>query len=167
MYDMSKCSSLNALRVSCIFMHVTVHINALIFVAKLLCDVTIKSLFSVNNMYACLTWCNFVHVGPNGVYDMSRCSSWDALQDGCIFMHVRLHYDMFNHVAKVHVADKFLNLLWDDVLSCLCILIHVSYELGVNMSFAHWNVLYMIDLFSCHDKSWDDCNRLVNMPSWC
>ena len=52
-----------------------------------------------------------MHVGPNEVYDMSKYSSCDALHDGCICMHVRLHYAMFNPVAKVHVADKFLKLL--------------------------------------------------------
>ena len=52
-----------------------------------------------------------MHVGPIGVYDMSRCSSCDALHDGCICMHVRMHYAMFNPVAKVYVADKFLRLL--------------------------------------------------------
>ena len=52
-----------------------------------------------------------LHVGPNGVYDMSKCLSYDALHDGCICILVRLHYAMFKPVAKVHVADKFLNLL--------------------------------------------------------
>ena len=52
-----------------------------------------------------------MHVGPNGVYDMSKCSSCDALHDGDICIHVRLHYAMFISIAKVHVADKFLNLL--------------------------------------------------------
>ena len=68
-------------------------------------------------------------------------------------MHVRLHCAMFNPVAKLHVPDKFLKLLRDDDLSFSCELIHVSYELGVNMSFSHWNLLYMIDSFSRHDIS--------------
>ena len=52
-----------------------------------------------------------MHVGPNGVYDMSNCSSCDALHDGCICIHDRLHYAMFNPVAKVLVAIKLLKLL--------------------------------------------------------
>ena len=52
-----------------------------------------------------------MHVGPNGVYDMSRCSSCDALHDECICKHDRVHYAMFISIAKVHVADKFLELL--------------------------------------------------------
>ena len=52
-----------------------------------------------------------MHVDPNGVNEMSRCSSCDVLQDGCICLHDMMHYAMFIFVAKVHVGDKFLNLL--------------------------------------------------------
>ena len=58
-----------------------------------------------------------MHVGPNGVYDMSKYSSCDDLHDGCICIHVRLKYAMFNLVAKLHLVVKLLKLLSLDDLS--------------------------------------------------
>ena len=74
----------------------------------------------------CLRCDNLVHVYPNGAYDMSKCSLWSALHDGCCSIHVRCHIAMLISVAKVHVAVKCWNLLWDADLSCSFLLMCLS-----------------------------------------
>ena len=43
---------------------------------------------------------------PNCMYDMSKCSSLDALADGVVCMHVTVHLDAIIPVAKLLVAVK-------------------------------------------------------------
>ena len=52
-------------------------------------------------MRACLDACNFVHVFPMLMYDMSKCSSHSALHDGLVCIHVPVHIDALIIVAKM------------------------------------------------------------------
>ena len=74
----------------------------------------------------CLRCDNLVHVYPNEANDMSNCSLWDALHDGCCSIHVRFHIAMLNLVAKVHVVVKLWNMLWDADLKCSLLLMCLS-----------------------------------------
>ena len=81
-------------------MHVPVHIDALIFVAKLLSDIYCWNLLLVNIMCASCECYNFVPVDPMMIL-ICTCSSLHALHVGVLCIHVRVHIDMLISVAKV------------------------------------------------------------------
>ena len=110
-HDMSKCSSLDSLHDSCIFLHVPVHIDALIFVAKLLSDINCWNLLIVNIMYASCECYNFVTVDPMMLMLICTCSSFHALHVVVLCIHVSVHFDILISIAKVHVAVNCWKLL--------------------------------------------------------
>ena len=79
---MSKCSSPDAIHDGVVFIHVNVHIDALIFVAKLLCDIICWNLLSVNIMYASCECYNFVPVDPMMMILICMCSALHDLHVG-------------------------------------------------------------------------------------
>ena len=85
----------------------------------------LKLLIAVILLHACGDD-NFVHVYPNGAYDMHKCSLWSALHDSCSSIHVRCHLAMLISVAKVHLAVKCWNLLWDADFTCSLLLMCLS-----------------------------------------
>ena len=85
-------------------MHVTVRIDALIFVAKLLSDINCWNLLIVNIMYASCEWCNFVPVDTMVMILICKYSALHALHVYVLCIHVRMHLDISISVAKVHVA---------------------------------------------------------------
>ena len=103
-YDMSKCSSQSVLHDGVVCIHVNVHIDALIFVAKLLSDINCWNLLIVNFMYASCECYNFVPVDPMMMILICTCYALQALHVGVLCIHVRVHLDILILVAKVHVA---------------------------------------------------------------
>ena len=104
MHDISKCSSLDALHVSVICMHVTVHIDALIIVARVLYDVYCWNLLIVNIICASRECHNFFSFDAMMMILICTCSALHALHVGVLCIHVRVHLDILVPVAKVHVA---------------------------------------------------------------
>ena len=104
MHDMSKCSYQSALHDGVVCIHVPVHIDALILIAKLLCDVNYCNLLIVNIMYASCECYNFVSVDPMMLILISTCYALHALHVGVLCIHVRVHLDILVPIAKVHVA---------------------------------------------------------------
>ena len=78
-YDISKCSSLDALHVSGICMHVTVHIDAIIIVAKVLYDVVCWNLTELDDLSFLLH---------------SVCASYEH----DVYMFYELHHSIFMEV---------------------------------------------------------------------
>ena len=74
----------------------------------------------------CLRYDNLVHVYPNDAYDMSKCSLWSVLHDGCCSMLVWVHIAMLISVAKVHLAVKCWDLLRDADFTCSLLLMCLS-----------------------------------------
>ena len=97
-------------------MLVWVHLDALISVARVLLVILLP----------CLRYDNLVHVYPNDAYDMSKCSLWSVLHDGCCSMLVWVHIAMLISLAKVHLAVKCWNLLWDVDFICSLLLMCLS-----------------------------------------
>ena len=110
-YDMSKCSSLDALDDDVVCIHVPVHIDALIFVAKLPSDINCWNLLIVNIVYASCEYYNFVPVDPMTMILICTCSALHALHVGVLCIHVRVHLDILIPVAKVHVPINCRKLL--------------------------------------------------------
>ena len=132
-HDMSKCSPLDALDDGVVCIHITVNIDALIIVAKLLCDINCWNLLFVNIMYASCEWCNFVLVDPMIMILIWICSSLHALYVGVFFIHFRVHIDILIPVAKVHVAVNYWKLMKLAYLSFLYIFVWFSFEHHIYM----------------------------------
>ena len=82
----SKCSSHDALHVSVICMHVTVHIDALIIVAKVLYDVVYWNLIELDDLSFSL---HFV------------CASYEH----DVYMFYELHHAIFTEVQGLYFCD--------------------------------------------------------------
>ena len=104
MHFMSKCSSQSSHHDGVVCIHVTVHIDALIFVAKLLSDINCWNLLIVNIMYASCECYNFVPVDHMMIILICTCYALYAIYVGVLCIHVRVHIDILIPVAKVHVA---------------------------------------------------------------
>ena len=85
-------------------MHVTVHLDALTLIVKLLSNISSWNLLVVNAMYATCEWCNFVSVDAMMMILICTCSALHDLNFGLICIHVRVHLDTLIPVAKVHIA---------------------------------------------------------------
>ena len=85
-YDISKCSSLDALHVSGICMHVTVHIDAIIIVAKVLYDVACWKLTELDDFSFSL---HFV------------CASYEH----DVYMFYEIHHAVFTGVKVLYFCD--------------------------------------------------------------
>ena len=106
-YDMSKCSSLDALHDRVVCMHVSANLYALIFVAEVLSDINCWNLLIVNIMYASCEWCNFVPVDPMMMILICKCSALHVVHVGVLCIHVRVHLDILTPVPKVHFAVNY------------------------------------------------------------
>ena len=104
MYDMSKCSSQSAIYDGVVCIHAPVHIDALIFLAKLLYDINCWNLLIVNIICASCECHNFLHVDVMMMIFICTCFANYALHAGVLFIHVSVHLDILIPVAKVHVA---------------------------------------------------------------
>ena len=58
-------------------------------------------------MYASYECYNFVPVDPMMMILICTCSALHALHVGVLFLHVRVHIDILNPVAKVHVSVNY------------------------------------------------------------
>ena len=83
---------------------VIVHIDALIFVAKLLCDINCWNLLIVNIMYMSCECYNFVSVDAMMMILICTCYALHALHVGILYIHVSVNIDILISIAKVHVV---------------------------------------------------------------
>ena len=103
-HNMSKCTSQCALHDGVVCIHVPVHIDALIFVAKLLSDINCRNLLIVSIKYASCECYNFVFVDPMMMILICTCYDLHDLHVDMLCIHVRVHINTLISVAKVHVA---------------------------------------------------------------
>ena len=85
-------------------MHVSIQLDALTFVAKLLYDINCWNLLIVNIICASCECHNFVPVDAMMMILICTCSALHALNVRVLCIHVREHLDILIPVAKVHVA---------------------------------------------------------------
>ena len=81
-------------------MHIPIHIDAFIFVAKLLCDMNCCNVLIVNIIWASFECHNFVPVDAIMMILICTCSALRALHVGVICIHVRVHLDILIPAAK-------------------------------------------------------------------